>query len=172
MLSSDLLLDAFDRVRGVVHSVLIGAGPGMLEYRPDPEANTLAWLVWHLARIQDAQIAPLVGEGEDEVWTADGWYERFALPFHRRATGYGHTADEVAAVRASAELLRGYFDAVHARTIAYLPTLAEADYARIVDRAWDPPVTLAVRLVSIVADDLEHAGQAAYVRGLALRAMR
>lgn len=171
MLSSDLLLDAFDRVRGVVHSVLIGAGTGMLEHRPDPGANTLAWLVWHIARIQDAQIAPLIGDGEEEVWTADGWYERFALPFHRRATGYGHTADEVAAVRATAPLLRGYFDAVHARTIEFLPTLAEADYARIVDRAWDPPVTLAVRLVSILADDLEHAGQAAYVRGLALRAM-
>lgn len=170
MLSSDLLLDAFDRVRGVVHSVLVGAGPGILEYRPDREANTVAWLVWHIARIQDAQIAPLIGEDEEDVWTADGWYERFALPFHRRATGYGHSADDVAAVRASAELLRGYFDAVHARTLEYLPTLEEADYALIVDRAWEPPVTLAVRLVSIVADDLEHAGQAAYVRGLALRA--
>lgn len=170
MLSSDLLLDGFDRVRGVVHSVLIGAGPGMLEYRPDPAANTVAWLVWHLARIQDAQIAPIIDA--EEVWIADGWHERFALPFHRRATGYGHTADEVAAVRVSAELLRGYFDAVHARTVAYLPTLTDADYGRIVDSAWDPPVTLAVRLVSILDDDLQHAGQAAYVRGLALRAAR
>ena len=61
MLSSDLLLDAFDRVSGVVHAVLQDAGPGVLGYRPDPEANTIAWLVWHLARIQDAQIAPLIG---------------------------------------------------------------------------------------------------------------
>ncbi|TFB46997.1 mycothiol transferase [Cryobacterium tagatosivorans] len=168
MLSSDLLIDAFDRVSGVVHSVLKDAGPGLLGYRPDPEANTIAWLVWHLARIQDAQVAPLIGE--EQVWTADGWSVRFALPFGPSATGYGHTADEVAAVRSSAELLGGYFDAVHSRTIAYLPTLVETDFVRVVDRAWNPPVTLAVRLVSIIADDLQHAGQAAYVRGLALRA--
>jgi len=170
MLSSDLLLDAFGRVSGVVHSVLVGAGPRMLEFRPDPEANTVAWLVWHLARIQDAQMAPIIGE--EQVWTTDGWFDRFGLPLNARDTGYGHTADDVGSVRASADLLGGYFDAVHARTIAFLPTLAEADYARIVDRAWDPPVTVAVRLVSIIADDLEHAGQAAYVRGLALRAAR
>lgn len=170
MLSSDLLLDAFDRVSSVVHSVLLGAGPRLLDYRPDREANTVAWLVWHLARIQDAQMAPIIGA--EQVWTADGWFNRFGLTLSPGDTGYGHTADDVGSVRASAELLGGYFDAVHARTIAFLPTLTEGDYARIVDRAWDPPVTLAVRLVSIIADDLEHAGQAAYVRGLALRADR
>ena len=37
---------------------------------------------------------------------------------------------------------------------------------RVVDRTWDPPVTLGVRLVSILDDDTQHAGQAAYVRGL------
>ena len=67
-------------------------------------------------------------------------------------------------------LLAGYYDAVHTRTIDYLHTLTEADFARIVDMSWNPPVTLAVRLVSILSDDLQHAGQASYVRGLAKRA--
>jgi hypothetical protein len=73
----------------------------------------------------------------------------------------------VAAVQVdSADLLTGYYDAVHERTVAYLTTLSDADLDRIVDERWDPPVTLGVRLVSVISDDLQHAGQAAYARGL------
>jgi hypothetical protein len=36
----------------------------------------------------------------------------------------------------------------------------------VVDDSWDPPVTVSIRLVSILADDLQHAGQAAYARGV------
>jgi hypothetical protein len=168
MLATELLTDGFGRIRGVVHSVLAGAGADLLVFRPDPEANTIAWLAWHLARSEDAQIAAVAGS--EPVWTAGGWHDRFDLPFDPEATGYGQTADEVAAVRADAGLLAGYYDAVHERTIEYLGALGETDFAEIVDTAWNPPVTLAVRLVSILADGLQHAGQAAYVRGIAKRA--
>lgn len=168
MLATELLIDGFDRVRGVVHFVLAGSGAELLAFRPDPEANTIAWLAWHLTRSEDAQIAALAGD--EPVWTAGGWYDRFDLPFDPEATGYGQTADEVAAVRADAGLLADYNDAVHARTVRYLGTLREKDYAEIIDRSWNPPVTRAVRLVSILADGLQHAGQAAYVRGIAKRA--
>ena len=168
MLSTDLMTDAFGRVREAVHAVLVGAGPALLEYRADREANTIAWLIWHLTRVQDDHIGDLMGE--PQVWTTGGWQKRFNLPFAAGATGYGQSSPEVAAVRAGADLLLGYFDAVHDRTIDYLGTLHEDDFSRIVDTHWTPPVTLAVRLVSVIADDLQHAGQAAYVRGLAQRA--
>ena len=100
------------------------------------------------------------------MWTADGWEARFGLPFESSAIGYGQNAEEVAEVTASAELLRDYHDAVHARTVAYVESLSAADLDRVVDDHWDPPVTLGVRLVSVVSDDLQHAGQAAYVRGM------
>jgi hypothetical protein len=81
--------------------------------------------------------------------------------------GYGHTPEQVAAVRPERpEVLLEYLEAVDARTSAMLESLTPADLDRIVDRRWDPPVTLAVRLVSIADDNLQHAGQAAYVRGL------
>ena len=105
------------------------------------------------------------------MWTKSGWAERFDLPFEKDATGYGMSAADVGAVQSSAELLGGYFDAVHARSIEYLAGLTPDDYERIVDPAWTPPVTLGVRLVSVVSDDLQHAGQASYVRGLAKRAV-
>lgn len=167
MLSIELMRDAFGRVNAAVHSVLRDADREFLTFRPDPGANTVAWLIWHLTRVQDDHLAEL--QGSEQVWTGEGWAKRFALPFEPAATGYGQSADEVAAVRSDAALLAGYHDAVHARTLGYLATLAEVDFARIVDTRWTPPVTLAVRLVSVLADDLQHVGQAAYLRGLAER---
>lgn len=162
-----LLCDAFDRIRQHVHEVLTGIDERHLVYRPDPEANTVAWLLWHLTRVQDDHVAEVAGA--DQRWAADGWCERFALPFESSATGWNQGADEVAAVRAPGELLAAYHDAVHEATVRYLRTLREADLDRVVDDRWDPPVTLGVRLVSVVADDLQHVGQAAYLRGLAER---
>ena len=68
-----------------------------------------------------------------------------------------------------AHLLAEYHDAVHAKTLAYLDTLSDEDLAEVVDRQWDPPVTLGVRLVSVVDDDAQHVGQAAFAKGLAER---
>ncbi|MFE5341145.1 DUF664 domain-containing protein [Isoptericola sp. NPDC056578] len=163
-----LLTDAFGRIAGTVHRVLRGATAEQLTYRPDPEANTVAWLVWHLTRVQDDHVADVAGT--EQRWTAGGWAAKLALPFDVTDTGYGHTPEQVAAVRADAALLRGYLDDVHAATTAYLGTVTAEDLERVVDTRWDPQFTLAVRLVSVVGDDLQHVGQAAYVRGLAERA--
>jgi uncharacterized damage-inducible protein DinB len=163
--TGDLLVDLFERVREVVHEVVDGLSAEALSARPDPDANSIAWLVWHLTRIQDDHIAGVADV--DEVWQAQGWMDRFALPFDAAANGYGQTADEVGLVRpASAELLTGYYDAVHQQTITFVGGLEPADLDRVVDEHWDPPVTLAVRLVSVLSDNLQHAGQAAFVRGL------
>jgi hypothetical protein len=168
MTSAELLVDAFGRIREVVHRVVGGLTPEQLAFRVDPEANSIAWLVWHLTRIQDDHVAGVARL--EQAWTSRGWADRFGLPFDPRDTGYGHRAADVAAVRvASGELLVGYFDAVHTQTIGYVEGLVDADLDRVVDRSWDPPVTLGVRLVSVIADDLQHAGQAAFVRGVLQR---
>ena len=168
MTSAELLVDAVGRIREIVHRVVDGLTPEQLAFRVDPEANSIAWLVWHLTRIQDDHLADPAGA--EQVWTSQGWVERFGLPFDPLATGYGHRADDVAAVQVgSGELLVGYHDAVHQQTTRYVRQLTDADLSRIVDRSWDPPVTLGVRLVSVIADDLQHAGQAAFVRGVLQR---
>jgi uncharacterized damage-inducible protein DinB len=168
MTTAELLADAVGRIREIVHRAVAGLTADQLSFRPGPDANSIAWLVWHLTRIQDDHVAEVAGT--EQVWTSQGWAERFGLPFDPRDTGYGHRADEVAAVRVeSGELLVGYYDAVHDQTIRYVERLGDADLDRIIDRSWDPPVTLGVRLVSVIADDLQHAGQAAYVRGILQR---
>jgi hypothetical protein len=163
----DLLLDGFEHVRSTVRRAVDGLDADGLTFRVDVEANTVAWLVWHLIRVQDDHIAEVAGS--EQVWTADGWAARFGLPFEVGAIGYGQSSDEVGAVQAPAEVLLGYSEAVLDRTAQYLATLTEADLDRIVDENWSPPVTLAVRLVSVLNDDLQHAGQAAFVSGVVRR---
>ena len=168
MTGTDLLVDAFGRIRRVVHRVVDGLTPEEMAFRIDGEANSIAWLVWHLTRIQDDHIADAAEI--EQVWTSDGWTEQFGLPFDHSATGYGHSSDDVAAVRVnSGELLTRYHDAVHEQTLRFLESLDDADFDRIVDEFWDPPVSLGVRLVSVISDDLQHCGQAALVRGIVER---
>jgi DinB family protein len=165
MHAKDILIDGFNRIQEEVHAAVEGLGPDELSTRPSSDANSVAWLIWHLTRIQDDHIA---GAFElDQVWLTQDWQKTFGLDLPRRDTGYGHTPAKVAKVRVdSGDLLTGYYDAVHAQTLGQLREVAAKDLERIVDERWDPPVTLGVRLVSVLSDDLQHVGQAAYVRGL------
>lgn len=131
-----VLADAFGRIKEVVHDVLDDIPADALTFRPDPNANTIAWLIWHLTRVQDDHIADAAGS--EQVWTADGWDNRFGLPFERAAIGYGQNSDDVAAVTTGAELLREYHDAVHARTVPYIESLSAEDLDSIVDENWSP----------------------------------
>lgn len=162
MTPADLLADSFERVHESTLAVLDGLGDAELRHRPTPDANPVGWLVWHLARVQDDHVADVAGS--PQVYT--DYVERFALPYDAGAIGYGQTSEEVGAFAAGADLLGEYVAAVHSRTLDFLATLAEADLDRVVDSRWDLPVTLGARLVSVVNDDTQHVGQAAYVRGL------
>ncbi|GAA2044325.1 DUF664 domain-containing protein [Catenulispora yoronensis] len=164
----ELLIDAFGRVHEEVHACLDGLTVEQLHRRLDPDANPIAWLVWHLTRVQDDHVADVAGT--EQLWTAQGWADRFATPYREAAVGYGQSSHEVAQLTVpGADLLTGYHDAVHEQTVAYVGGLKDDDFDRIVDTRWDPPVTLGVRLVSVVSDTLQHVGQAAYVRGILLR---
>ncbi len=164
MTPADLLTDALGRVLEHVEGALDGLDDATLARRPAPGANTIAWLVWHLTRVQDDHVADAAGR--DQVWTAQGYDDRFGLSLPAGDTGYGHTAEQVGLVRAPGALLLDYHRVTHAATLAYVADLAADDLDRVVDTRWDPPVTLGVRLVSVVDDCAQHAGQAAYVRGL------
>jgi len=166
MTSAELLTDAFGRVQETVHQAVRGLTTSQLAERLGPDANSIAWLLWHLTRVQDDHVADAFGVAQ--VWTDYG--KRFELPFEPYDIGYGHSSHQVAQVTvASGDLLTGYHDAVHEQTIRLVSGITDADLGRVVDEGWDPPVTLGVRLVSVISDCLQHAGQAAFIRGILLR---
>ena len=161
----EVIVDGFSRIQGTVREAVSGLSAAQLNERLDGTANSIGWLVWHLTRVQDDHVAEVAGV--EQVWTARGFEQRFGLDLPRSSIGYGHDDAEVAAVRVdSPELLLDYYDAVHEQTLQFLKGVTDADLDRVVDRRWDPPVTLGVRLVSVIDDDAQHVGQAAFVRGV------
>lgn len=165
METSELLEDSFGRIGTIVAAVLDGLEPEKLNWRPGGTGNSIAWLLWHLCRAQDEQLADVAGA--ESVWAADGYAARFGFDLDPADTGYGHSHAQVSAVQLdSTELLREYHEAVLARSLEFVRQLDGAALDKIVDQRWNPPVTLGVRLVSIVDDCIQHGGQAAYVKGL------
>jgi uncharacterized damage-inducible protein DinB len=167
MTSAELLADAFSRIKESLHDAVDDLTTDELAARLDGDANSIAWLAWHLTRIQDDHVAGVAGT--EQVYTSSGWFERFDLPFGPREHGYGHSSEQVEAVRCDAETALGYYDEVHQQTLRLLRGLSDADLDRVVDENWDPPVTLGVRLVSVVNDDTQHVGQIAFIKGILRR---
>ncbi len=168
--SAELLVDGFGRIRENVADVLDGLTPEQLAYRIDADANPVSWLVWHLTRVQDDHIAAAFGV--TQVWSSGNWAARFGLPATMMDHGYGHTSEQVvsvAAATASADLLAEYHEQTYAQTVKLVSEVSDSDLDRVVDKRWRPSVTLGVRLVSVLDDDMQHVGQAAYVRGIVLR---
>ncbi|EWT01298.1 chorismate synthase [Intrasporangium oryzae NRRL B-24470] len=167
-LARDLLRDGFGRIREGVPLVVEGLSVEQLLWRPDADANHIAWLLWHLSRQQDEQVAHLAGRRS--AYLEDGWAERFDLPYAASAHGWGQSSAEVGAFRmGDPGLLGGYQGAVHERTIAYVDATEADEWAGVIDKRWDPPVTVAVRVVSVLGDAMKHLGQAEYVKGLVTR---
>ena len=160
----EVLRDSFTRLIEHADDLTDGLTDDVAYYQPTPEANTITWLIWHTARMQDAQLCDIAGI--EQAWFRDGWADRFALDLPRDAHGYGHTPEDVAKVRAPADLLAGYYHAVHKLSLEYVASVSADELAKIVDERWTPPVTASARLVSIIDDAAQHLGQAAYIRGL------
>lgn len=169
--ASDILRDAYTRVHEELPLVLGGLDADTVLWRLDPEANSIGWLTWHLTRVQDDHLA---GVGQiPQVWVRDQFADRFALPYPIEAHGYGHTSADVGAFSVGdVGLLLEYHHAVHEMSLEVVDSLDDTGYARIVDDNWDPPVTAAVRLVSVIGDTQAHLGQIGYIRGLAERRQR
>lgn len=165
---AQLLEDGFGRIQDLVHQAVDGLTTEQLGRRLDADANSIGWLIWHLTRVQDDHVAGVAGF--EQVWTAQGWARQFGLPFEDAEIGYGHTSEQVGAVQVEdPALFTAYYDAVWEQTRGYLRSLDASALDRVVDEHWDPPVTLGVRLTSVIGDDLQHVGQAEFIRGIILR---
>lgn len=167
MTASDLLIDGFERLRDAVYPAVTGLSLEELAFRPDGQSNSIAWLVWHLTRVEDQDVARLAGT--EAVWTEAGWDDRFALGFDATDTGRGHGPDEVALVVADARSLLDYFEEVHERTVGWVRSLGDGELDRALEGDRVPPVTVGTRIVAALVDCLQHAGQAAFLRGLVQR---
>ena len=161
----DLIIDGLNRVEEDLRAALEGLSAEQLAFRPHEQANSIAWLAWHLTRVEDDHVSELAGR--KQAWVEDRWHERFGRKADPNDTGFGHTPEQVASITPDGpQALIDYYAAVHQRSLAYLQTVTCGEMDRIIDRRWNPPVTAGVRLVSVVNDCTQHVGQLAYIRGL------
>ncbi len=116
---SQLLLDLYGRIPPLAGAALNGLSPDQLAQPPTPGSNTIGWLVWHTARVQDHHVAELLDT--PQIWTGGDWARRCGLEPDPNNTGYGHRPGDVTAVRPeSVDVLLGYLGEVDARTRGYL----------------------------------------------------
>jgi len=166
MQAKDIVLDGLERIRGSLHRTLDGLTLDEMHRQPQSDANSIAWLVWHLTRVQDTSVSGLMGQAH--LWVSQEWHAKFEMAADAGNDGFGHTPAQVAAFRApSIETLLAYHDHVAARSKTYVTGLAAEDFDRTLNEPqWQPLPTVGVRLMSVMSDNLQHAGQAAYLRGL------
>lgn len=166
MESNAIVIDALGRIQNTIRRVLDGMTPDQLYYRPAENSNSTAWVIWHLTRVQDHHISDM--GGLEQLWTSDGWHARFGMEADGKNTGTGHTPGDVAKIRPDAETLQSYYDAVYERTKTVLSSLTPEDMDRELDEPqYNPLPTIGVRCASIISDNTQHVGQAAYIKGLA-----
>lgn len=162
----DLLVDGYERIKGTLHLSLDGLTDGQIHHLPTSESNSIAWLAWHIGRGQDFEINTSI-RGIDQVWIEDVWHEKFRKPADPLDHGTGYTSEQVAAFRSDSKSLLAYYDVVHEKTIEYLKTLTEGDLDRELNEPeWTPLPTVGVRLISVMEDNVQHAGQISYIRGM------
>ena len=166
MEAKDIVIDALERIRSILHRTLAGLTLDEIQRQPTPDSNSIAWLTWHLTRVQDNGISGLFGQ--EQAWISQGWHAQFGMAPDPDNEGQGHTPQQVAALRApSIQTLLDYHDSVSTRSKTFVGGLAPADFNRELDEPqYQPRPTVGVRLVSILSDNLQHAGQVAYLRGV------
>jgi len=166
MEAKDIVTDALERIRGILHRTLAGLTLDDIQRQPTPDSNSIAWLTWHLTRVQDNGISGLFDQ--EQAWISQGWHAQFGMAPDPDNEGQGHTPEQVAAFRApSIQTLLDYHDSVSSRSKNFVGGLTTTDFNRELNEPqYQPRPTVGVRLVSILSDNLQHAGQVAYLRGV------
>ena len=162
----ELLLDDYGRTAEALEEALHGLNPDDLNQQPHPDCNSMGWLAWHLTRVQDDHIADLMGE--KQLWLSEGWHARFNRASDPKDIGFGHAPADITSFKSpDVDTILSYHQAVLKRTGRYISSLSAADLDRELDEPqYQPLPTVGVRLVSVLADNHQHIGQIAYVRGL------
>ena len=166
MEGQQLIIDGYGRILQILERSLKGLTQEDLNELPHPDCNSMGWLAWHLTRVQDHHLADLIGE--EQLWFRDGWHAKFNRASDPSDIGFGHSSADVAAFKApDVETLLEYHRVVLEQSKHYVNTLSAQDLDRELNEPqYQPLPTVGVRIISVMSDNLRHAGQVAYVRGL------
>ncbi len=159
----DAVESGFEEYLVRLHTALDGLTPDEIRWQPEPGSNHIAWLVWHMARVEDSWVSFI--SRDDEVWTSEGWPGRLGIAEDEPIAN--QSADEAAALpEVAMENLLAYYDAVRTRTLSHLDRMTATDLTRVYEEIGPNGQNGAWVIGHILVEESQHLGQVAYIRGM------
>ena len=167
MLPAESIIYALQRNWEMVDSALEGLDEAALARQPSDQCNSAAWILWHMTRVVDTFVHTRL-RSIPQLWTQNGWHQKFDMPDDAEDRGGGWTAGQVAAWQPPAkEVQLGYYAAIKSAATEYLKSLTVADLEKtMVIPPVAEPRSVAMLLGQFTWDNVAHGGQIAYLRGL------
>lgn len=165
METSAFILDMLGHMKQSLTGAVDGLSQEEIEWQPGREANSIGFILWHMARAEDSGIQDWLQQ-KPQIWTLEKWYQKLNLSENPEDSGYGYTAEQLAAfpVPELKDLL-GYSDAVRSRTIDYLQSITPDEFDKVVKTPLGE--FTAGQILSLFMVELtQHIGHIAYLRGL------
>ncbi|MBT3994723.1 MAG: DUF664 domain-containing protein [Chloroflexi bacterium] len=148
---------------GELKDKLEGLTDAELYWQASLDTNTIVWLVWHMARVEDNWINSVIAGG-DSVWDAGGWAAKTGIT--SEGNGYSNTMDEVRALpEVAVSDLLAYYDAVRAAAFGVIDGISDEDISNEFSRG-GRTITWGWILGHVIVEESQHLGQVALIRGI------
>jgi uncharacterized damage-inducible protein DinB len=164
-------IQSMERVRQNTLNMIKGLTAAQLKWQPGPEANNIAFLLFHTFRVDDWYFNRWVAGGQ-ELWEREGWPKRWRLPTpHEQAssafsTGHSWTPQQVASwVPPPLGEMLEYATAVRKSAIEVIRTL-ELNRLQEQPRPDRPEWTVANYLQNGTIHEAQHQAQIDFILGL------
>ena len=129
-----------------------------------PGTNSIAWLIWHLTRIQDLSASARMGK--DQAWVAEGFHAKFGMEADFMKFN-SFTPEELDAFpQMDAESLLGYYECARGYLTEYVNSLSASDLDAPVPPRPHGPENVGDALGITLADNTQHFGQIAFIMGV------
>ncbi len=144
---------------------LDGLSEDELRWQPTLESNSIDWIVWHMARVED-NLINVVLQNHDPIWERDDWDERLGI--FTTGAGAGMTMGEIRKMgQIEVPIVMQYYLSIRMETSDYFKnTMSENDLSRVIEhtnfRGW----TSAQILGRLLCEEAQHLGQIEYLRGM------
>lgn len=132
-------------------------------WSPNPECNSIAFILWHIARLEDVFINSVI-QGERELYEKEGWREKLGTPTGDTGTRYTEEMLRVWPVP-EMEVLQGYADSVREKTLVFLESIPPEKLSEV-PRPDRSPDTMGALLGGLSTEIAMHVGQICYLRGV------
>ncbi len=159
--AKEVILKSLEQSWGYLTGALDGLTQEEFAWSPGPECNSIAFILWHTARVEDFFVNRII-KREKELYMTEGWQEKMGTP----DKAYGFSLEELQAWPVpKLEDLRKYVTAVHEKTMAFVNSIPSEKLDEV-PRPDRSPDAIGTSLGHMSTEIALHVGQICYLRGV------